>query len=100
MHIKKKAEYYTPPDNYRDLDGNLKTFTYVDHDKKITTGGYNISDSFSEWENLKKDIDFTNKKVIDYCNTFWDTSYEELTIEILDNEYIPLYLLKELKQIL
>lgn len=25
---------YTPPTNYEDMDGNMKTFTYVDHDVK------------------------------------------------------------------
>ena len=29
-----KKDYYTSPDNYTDIDGNLKTFTYVDHDIK------------------------------------------------------------------
>lgn len=29
-----KKKYYTSPDNYRDIDGNMKTFTYVDHDIK------------------------------------------------------------------
>ena len=32
----KKGNYYTSPDNYTDIDGNLKTFTYIDHDKKTS----------------------------------------------------------------
>lgn len=34
MHYNTGTKDYTSPDNYRDLDGNMRTFTYVDHDKK------------------------------------------------------------------
>lgn len=34
MAVDKKGDYYNPPSEYQDLDGNWKTFTYVDHDKK------------------------------------------------------------------
>lgn len=33
MAVDKKGDYYNPPSEYQDLDGNWKTFTYVDHDK-------------------------------------------------------------------
>lgn len=36
MAVDKKSDYYNPPTNYRDIDGNMKTFTYVDHDKHVT----------------------------------------------------------------
>lgn len=26
---------YNPPDNYEDLDGQMKTFTYIDYSRKI-----------------------------------------------------------------
>lgn len=35
MAVDKKSEHYTSAEVYRDLDGNHKTFTYIDHDKKI-----------------------------------------------------------------
>lgn len=33
MHDK-KSDHYTSPDNYKDLDGNMRTFNYVDYDPK------------------------------------------------------------------
>ena len=33
MAVDKKGDYYNPPSAYTDLDGNLKTFTYIDHDR-------------------------------------------------------------------
>lgn len=35
----KKSDYYTGATNYEDVDGKLKTFTYVDHDIKTKVGG-------------------------------------------------------------
>ncbi len=35
-----KKDYYTSPDNYQDIDGNMKTFTYVDHDVKPTISAH------------------------------------------------------------
>lgn len=34
MHYHDKKTEYTAPSSYRDLDGQMRTFTYVDHDKK------------------------------------------------------------------
>lgn len=36
MAVDKKGDYYNPPSDYQDLDGNWKTFTYIDHDKHIS----------------------------------------------------------------
>jgi hypothetical protein len=40
MAIDKKSDYYTHPEGYRDLDGNHRQFTIIDHDVKasIPTG--------------------------------------------------------------
>ena len=35
MHLLGKAAH-TSPQNYKDLDGNMRTFTHVDHDQKTT----------------------------------------------------------------
>jgi hypothetical protein len=33
MHDK-KSDHYTSAQHYKDLDGNMRSFTFVDHDKK------------------------------------------------------------------
>lgn len=33
MAVDKKGDYYNPPSDYQDMDGNWRTFTYIDHDK-------------------------------------------------------------------
>lgn len=38
MHDK-KSDYYTGATHYEDMDGQLKNFTYVDHDVKTSIGG-------------------------------------------------------------
>ena len=44
---------YTPPSDYRDLDGNHKTFTYIDHD--IKTSISTSTSSKKEVEKIKED---------------------------------------------
>lgn len=40
MAVDRPGDYYNPPTNYEDLDGNLRTFTYRDFDKRpIPMGG-------------------------------------------------------------
>lgn len=36
MAVDKPGDYYNPPSDYQDMDGNWKTFTYIDHDKHTT----------------------------------------------------------------
>jgi len=40
MAVDKKSDYYTSAQNYTDLDGQSRSFTFIDHDKKtkIATG--------------------------------------------------------------
>ncbi len=53
MH--KKSDYYTSPDNYRDIDGNMKTFNYIDHDSKTKVSMSTDTSSFNEKE-YRKDL--------------------------------------------
>jgi len=43
MAVDRPGQYYNPPDNYHDPDGNLKTFTYIDYDKKKIPMGTVVS---------------------------------------------------------
>lgn len=38
MATDRKADHFTAADNYRDIDGNMKTFTTIDYDTKTTIG--------------------------------------------------------------
>jgi hypothetical protein len=55
MAIDKKSDYYTHPEGYRDLDGNHRQFTTIDHDVKtsVPTGE-------------KKDLDTLKKELAAY----------------------------------
>jgi hypothetical protein len=53
MHDK-KSDHYTSAKNYTDLDGNTKSFDFVDHDvkTKIATFGGRKTDFQIEWDIL------------------------------------------------
>jgi hypothetical protein len=57
MAVDKKSDHYNPPTNYKSIDGNMKTFTYVDHDKKTK-----ISTSRTSEEEINR----INKELADY----------------------------------
>lgn len=44
MAVDKKSDYYTQTQNYRDLDGMSRSFTFVDHDVKTSIGAKAISE--------------------------------------------------------
>lgn len=54
MATDRKSDHYTSAQHYRDLDGNSKSFTFVDHDVKPSISV--MSSSKEEIENLKKEI--------------------------------------------
>lgn len=91
-----KSKYYTAAEGYRDIDGNQKQFTFVDHDVKLKITIGKESETAKLWTELRHSIDFSSPKVIEHCNLFWNSSYSELTEEILGEEYLPLHLLQEL----
>lgn len=73
--------------------------TVIDWDKesqKRYGGKVKKSDHVLEYEELYKKIDWKNNKVIKYCNDYWNSSYKEITQDILDNEWIPLSLVRDL----
>lgn len=43
MAVDKKSDHYTSPANYKALDGQMRTFTYIDHDKKTKIGAVNVT---------------------------------------------------------
>lgn len=53
----KKSDYYTSPDNYRDINGYMKTFNYIDHDVKTSISRYSTemedSDDLKEYKEQK-----------------------------------------------
>lgn len=48
MAVDKKSDHYTSASTYRDLDGNMKNFTFIDHDKKSKASGYVPTDETKE----------------------------------------------------
>jgi hypothetical protein len=55
MAIDKKSQHYTSAKNYRDLDGNTRSFDFIDHDVK-TKIGTNKPLEPTEKEKLEEDI--------------------------------------------
>lgn len=62
MAVDKKGDYYNPPSEYQDLDGNWKTFTYVDHDKKTKISTH-VSTPEEIEQRKKEKIDRRNKTI-------------------------------------
>ena len=61
MAVDKKSDYYNPPADYQDRDGNWKNFTYVDHDKKLSM---KIMPSNEEIQDAKTQLkEYKEKKI-------------------------------------
>jgi hypothetical protein len=54
MAVDKKSDHYTSATHYKDLDGNMKAFTFVDHD--IKPGGATHSITDEEISEAKKQL--------------------------------------------
>lgn len=54
MAVDKKSQHYTSAQHYKDNDGNMKSFTMVDHDKKSKASKSIIADG--EMERIKKEL--------------------------------------------
>ena len=52
MAVDKKSDYYTSSNTYTDLDGNLKTFTVVDHDRHTSR--------LKSWNYDRKEVELTD----------------------------------------
>lgn len=61
MAVDKKSQHYTSAKNYTDLDGNSKSFTFIDHDVKTkiaakVTSPEEIEEAKSGLKDYKKQI--------------------------------------------
>ncbi len=58
MAVDKKGDYYNPPSDYQDMDGNWKTFTYIDHDKHTsrTKSGRETQETLDEKKKRLEEI--------------------------------------------
>jgi hypothetical protein len=102
-----KSKHYTSAQNYKDLDGNIKSFTFVDHD--IKTKGY-VPISSEEISEAKKQIIEYRKSLIERIKNipavhapeqFWNFRLIEnqtinWNINMLSDEGIPIDTLREL----
>lgn len=62
MAVDKKSQHYTSAQHYKDNDGNMKSFTMIDHDKKSKASRSVMEEG--ELEKLKQSIkDFANEQV-------------------------------------
>lgn len=62
--VDKKSDHYTSATTYRDMDGNHKNFTFVDHDKKSKMSA-SVDMSEEELKSLKKTINSDIDRSID-----------------------------------
>lgn len=86
--MKMYNDKYNPPDNYTDLDGNTKTFTYIDYSKKSKMFIPSSSKFNDQVEYLKGliNINFT----IDEISTYIKDCDKELFEDLTYGEYLLL----------
>jgi hypothetical protein len=74
----RKSDYYTSAQHYRDLDGNSKSFTFVDHD---------VKPSISVTSSTKEDIELIKKEVRDHTERVIEEILSFPAVNILKNSY-------------
>jgi hypothetical protein len=79
MNIKHKDVPHTSPQNYRDLDGNMRTFTMVDHDPK-TKINVPLDDGTNPTEELKKYRSRTIEKILSISASYCPTIFMDYTL--------------------
>lgn len=77
---------YNPPDNYRDLDGNMKTFTYIDYSKKQKKSMYIEEGNPKELLRLAK-IDMQDD-ILKLPASLFPKEFEEFIIRDVPNQLI------------
>ena len=64
MHYHQKNKKYSVDQNYKDLDGNTKSFTVINHDPKATMATYNPTEE--EKQQVKDELSRFRKELQDY----------------------------------
>lgn len=78
----KKSKYYTSTQTYTDLDGQSKSFTFVDHDVKLKTG-FNYETPFNEEWNQLEELARKNPEVTEKYFQENDISWDNINLSHL-----------------
>jgi len=65
MHYIGKKTNYTAPGAYRDLDGNMRQFTYINHDPKTGFHLPQTSTFNQQWEFMEKVVETLDKEIVE-----------------------------------
>lgn len=81
-------DQYNPPDNYRDLDGNMRTFTYIDYSKKPKKSMYMKDEDLDPKEALRLAKIEMQDEILALPASLFPMEFEEFIIRDVPNQII------------